>query len=127
MTLLSFHDFRRLARLHPDAAAQIWDQGQPIAFAPADCETAVAGMVAADLSGGRLAALVALVGAQVTVPATLMLAIRMVPGWVGATPLIRRAGMALAVLGLAQGFAQARAAGGVMVQNSDGSVTMTRG
>ena len=127
MNMLSFHAFRQLARLHPDAAAQVWEQGQPIQFSPTDCETAVAGMVAADLSGGRLAALAALAGAQVTLPAPLILAIRMVPGWVGATPLIRRAGMALALIGLVQGFAHTRVIGGVMVQNSDGSVTMTLG
>jgi hypothetical protein len=127
MNMLSFHDFRRLARLHPDAATRIWEQGQPIAFARGDCETAVAGMVAADLSDGRLAAMAALAGPLVTLPAPLIQAIRMVPGWVGATPLIRRAGMALAVLGLAQGLAQVRVTGGVMVQNSDGSVTLTVG
>ena len=33
----------------------------------------------------------------------------------------------LAVVGLAQGLAGAKITGGVMVQNSDGSVTMTRG
>lgn len=127
MDMLSFHDFRRLARLHPDAAAKVWDEGQPIAYAQGDCETTVAGMVAADLSDGRLAALAALVGPLVTLPAPLIVAIRMVPGWVGATPLIRRAGAALALLGLAQGLAGAKITGGVMVQNSDGSVTMTRG
>ena len=127
MPHITFSDYRRMARLHPAAADRVWADGQTIGFTQVDCETAVAGMVAADFGDGRFAMVQGLVGPSLTLPASLMAAVRLIPGWAGATPQIRHAGMALALAGLAQGIALMRTTGGTLVPQADGGVVIMLG